>query len=237
MRRRRRLRLERRPPFAVGSEFEIEVEVRSDFPYHEKGAHAAMHRGDPQFVEGSELQTVMAISNHSDGYLIDYAFVNLFEANRFELVAAQNGSLPRDDDNFTIPVGDTVSGRAVAYHDAAQLQGMIGYRFRSLDPDIVSISSSNDATVQLEGRRPGQALLQVSALGHTETFAFRVEPGTRTNPPVPDEPEPTRTNPMPDPTTDSDGDTDTDGDTDGDTETDTASATTGETAGTTGGAR
>lgn len=224
------------PAFAVGSTFEFDVEVRSDFPFHEAGAHVDMHRGDTQFIQGSELQTVMAISNHSDGYLIDYAYVHLYEANSFELVAAQTDSLPRDDESFTIPLGDSVSGRPVAYHDGNRLQGSIDYSFRSLDPEIIELTSASDQTVQLEGRRPGVGLLEVSGLGHTQTFEFKVERGTRTNPPTPDEPEPTRTNPMPpDPTTDTD--TDTDGDTGRDTDTDGGSGSTGEDGGTTGGGR
>lgn len=222
------------PAFAVGSTFDFDVEVRSDFPFHEAGANVDIHRGDAQFIQGSELQTVMAISNHSDGYLIDYAYVHLYEANSFELVAAETDSLPRDDDGFTIALGNTVSGRAVAYHDGNRLLGSIDYSFRSLDPEILELTSASNQTVELEGRRPGVGLLEVSGLGHTQTFEFRVEQGTRTNPPTPDEPEPTRTNPMPpDPT--SDTDTDTDGDTDTDTE--GGSGSTGEGTGTTGGGR
>ena len=218
------------PAFAVGSTFEFDVEVRSDFPFHEAGAHVDVHRGDAQFIQGSELQTIMAISNHSDRYLIDYAYVHLYEANNFELVETESGSLPRGDDGFTIALGNTVSGRPVAYHDGDRLQGTIVYSFRSLDPEILELTSASDQSVQLLGRRPGEGLLEVSGLGHTQTFAFRVEHGTRTNPPTPDEPAPTRTNPMPpDPT--SDTDTDTAGDTD--TDTDGGSGSTG--GGTTGG--
>jgi hypothetical protein len=221
------------PSFAVGATFDFDVEVRSDFPFHEAGAHVDIHRGDTQSVEGSELQTVMAISNHSDGYLIDYAFVHLYEANGFELVESAPNSLPRDDQGFTIPLGGDVSGRPVAYHDGNRLEGTVVYSFRALDPEVVDLASAGNETVRLIGRKPGEGRLEVSGIGHTQTFTFRVEHGTRTNPPTPDEPEPTRTNPLPDPTTD----TDTDTDADTGTGTDGGSGGTAGSTGTTGGMR
>lgn len=218
------------PVFAVGSTLDFDVTVRSDFPFHESGEHVDIHQGDRQFVEGDELQTVMAISNHSDGYLIDYAFVTLRQANNFQLEPTSSETLQSDEEGYVIPLADTVSGRAVAYHDGDRLLGRIDYDFRALDPEIVDLHAAPSATFELLGRRPGVGRLEVSALGHTQIFSFRVLNGNRTTPSPPDEPLPPRTNPSSDDTdTDaSTGGTDAStGGTDGDTDASTGTATTG----------
>ena len=220
------------PTFAIGSTFEFEVELSNDFPYHEDGANVEIHAGNAQFVDGAEKRTVMAISRHSDRYLVDYAHVYLYNPNAFRLESPDDEPLAQDEAGvYLIPLGGSFEADIVALHDGTPLEGRLLYDYRSLRPTTLGVESTGGSRVRLVGSHSGTATFEVSGNGHTERFQFEVGAPTRTNPPPPDDsPWPPRTNPTPaDTDTDTDATSETDGDTDADTD-----GTTGE-AGTTGG--
>lgn|GEM_PF-2244918 len=213
---------ESNPAFAIGSTFDFDLEVRSDFPYHEAGAHLEVHEGDPRYTEGSQIQTVMAVSDHSDRYLIDYAHIYLYAANRFTLERTDGTPLERDGDVYVLPRSGMIPLEVTAFHDADALIGRVQLRFGSDDTSVLRVSSSTSNRVSVYPQGPGSAVLQVEGVGHTQQFEFRVHEGTRTNP----TPSPTRTNPTPD-ETDTDTGTDTDTSSGGDSSTSSAESSTG----------
>ena len=219
------------PKFALGSTFDFDIEHRKDFPFHEAGASLEFHVGGPPLDGASEVQTVLAVSNHSDGYLIDYAHIYLYAADHFLLERSDGEAFERDGDAYVLPLGETVLARLEPQHRGTPLAGTVRFEYEPSDRSVVDASGSVGGSVTLRPTATGDGALEVRGVGHTQRFEFTVISGPRTNPtpsdpdadpdprrvdPTPDEPR--RTNPTPEDDTDgesSGGESNTDTDTDG----------------------
>lgn len=206
------------PKFAIGSTFDFDVEHRRDFPFHEAGASLEFHVGGPSWGDAAEVQTVLAVSNHRDGYLIDYAHVYLYTADHFLLERADGQAFEREGDTYVLPLGETVLARLEPQHRGTPLAGTVRFEYAPTDRSVVDASGSLAGRVTLRPTATGEGALEVRGVGHTQVFEFKVTSAPRTSPTPsgPDDPtpeDPRRTNPGRDDDTEgesSGGETDTD---------------------------
>lgn len=188
------------PKFAIDSTFDFDIEHRKDFPFHEFGASLEFHVGGPALEGASEVQTVLAVSNHRDGYLIDYAHIYLYTADHFLLERTDGEAFERDGDTYLIPLGETVQARVEPQHRGTPLAGNVRFEYAPTDRAVVDASGSTTGRVTLRPTSTGEGSLEVRGVGHTQTFEFRVTAGPRTSPEPgePGEPDPRRVDPTPD---------------------------------------
>lgn len=185
------------PKFAIGSTFDFDIEHRKDFPFHESGASLEFHMGGPVLEGAAEVQTVLAVSNHSDGYLIDYAHIYLYAADDFLLERTDGLAFERDGDTYLLPLGEAVQARLEPQHRGVPLAGTVRFTYAPTDRTVLDATGSQSGRVTLRPSSSGEAQLEVQGVGHTQVFEFRVTTGPRTNP-TPAEPDPPRTNPTSD---------------------------------------
>ncbi len=189
------------PKFAIGSTFDFDIEHRKDFPFHEAGASLEFHVGGPVLGEASEVQTVLAVSNHSDGYLIDYAHIYLYTADHFLLERTDGQAFEREGDTYVLRLGETVGARLEPQHRGTPLAGTVRFEYAPTDRSVVDASGSVGGSVTLRPTATGEGALEVRGVGHTQVFECKVTAGPRTSPTPsnPDtDPDPRRVDPTPD---------------------------------------
>ncbi len=209
------------PPFAIGSRFDFDIRYRRDFPDHQHGVHLEIHEAALVEPDGSQMQTLLAVSNHRDGYLVDYAHVRLYAADDFRVERPDGTPLDRDGETYLLPPGEPTEARVIPQRDGIALAGEPQLSYDAVDRDVLALSGLGDDRIELLPVSAGEAEIEVDGAGHVQTLQFRISAGARTNPSPSD---PRRTNPAEPRRTNPDAETDTDG---GGTDTETDGGTGG----------